>query len=125
MVIQLQSKRRRAGGMLTADLIVAMGLLVLTVIPLSFSFVREQKLCRAYYYRSVAMEIVDGEMEKLVAGDWKNYPAGKQRYEVKAEAAKNLKGEFLLEVGGKTLRLEFVPTGNDRGGRVAREVTIQ
>ena len=125
MVILPSSKRRRTGGMLTSDLIVAMGLLVLTVIPLSFSFLREQKLCRAYYCRAVAMEIVDGEMEKLVAGEWKNYSTGKQHYEVKADAVRNLRGEFQLEVDAKTLRLEFVPAENNHGGRVVREVEVK
>ncbi len=110
--------------MLTTDLVVAMGLLILTVIPFSLSFLREATLCRAYYYRSVAMEIVDGEMEKLAAGEWKHFKEGQQSYAVKSDAAKNLHGEFTLEITGKSVRLEFVPAGNDKGGKISREVNI-
>ncbi|MDB6025070.1 MAG: hypothetical protein JWM68_1293 [Verrucomicrobiales bacterium] len=111
--------------MLTVDLVVAMGILVLAVIPLAFSFLNEQKLCRAYYFRSVTMEIVDGEMEKLMAGDWRNYKEGEQPYRVKAEAVKNLHGNFVFEIRSDKIRLVFEPSGNDKGGRVMREAKIK
>ena len=107
--------------MLTTDLVVAMGILVLAIVPLSFSFLNEQKLCRAYYQRSVAMEIVDGEMEKLVAGEWRQQSSGRHEYSVKAEAAKQLEGKFYLNLAGKDLLLEFQPKGIQKGGHVMRE----
>ena len=58
------------------DLIVGMAILTLAIVPLAFSFVRERQLLRAEYFRSVAMEIVDGEMEILAAGEWRNFPDG-------------------------------------------------
>lgn len=111
--------------MLTTDLVVAMGLLALAVIPLSFSFHGEQKLCRIFYYRSVAMEIVDGEMEKLLAGKWHQYHAGSQAYTVTADAAQNLKGEFVLQLNNDTLRLEYKPNSKDQGGHIVRESKIK
>jgi hypothetical protein len=61
----------RERGMLMADLFVAMGILAVAIMPLAFSYVRETRLLRAEYFRGAAMEIVDGEMEILVAGDWR------------------------------------------------------
>src|SRR5438552_547364 len=90
---------RRQIGAMTADLVIAMGILLTVMIPLAFSITYQQKLCRAAYYQAVAMEIVDGEMETLAAGEWRAYKAGTQPYVVRAESAKNLpKGRFELTV---------------------------
>src|SRR6266498_3939331 len=70
----------RQVGALTADLVIAMGILLTVMIPLAFSITYQQKLCRAAYYQAVAMEIVDGEMEALAAGEWRAYKAGTQLY---------------------------------------------
>lgn len=121
MVIRNSQSRRKQSGMLMTDLIVAMGILVLTLIPLSFSFLSEQKASRAYYERAVAMEIVDGEMEKLAAGGWRDYPRGTQAYTVTGEAAKNLHGTFTLTLNTERIRLEWIPEGKGHGGHVVRE----
>ena len=60
-----------------------MSILAVAMIPLTYSFVQEQKLCRAYYYRAVVMEILDGELEVLVAGEWRSFKEGSQAYRVK------------------------------------------
>jgi hypothetical protein len=112
--------------MLTTEIVVAMGILMVALIPLSFSFVNEQKLCRVYYYRAAAMEIVDGEMEILAAGDWKNFEDGPHLYPVQGATAKNLPpGKFLLTKQNQKLRLEWLPEKKDRGGNVSREVEIK
>jgi hypothetical protein len=104
------------------ELVVAMGILTATVIPLAYSFVQEQRLCRVYYYRAVAMEIVDGEMEVLAAGDWRSFKEGTHPYAVTAEAAKNLPpGKFVLSVRGGQLRLEWRPDSLRNGAPVVRE----
>src|SRR5437867_4609286 len=104
--------KRKQFGSLTADLVIAMGILATVMIPIAFSITYQQKLCRAAYYQAVAMEIVDGEMETLAAGEWRAYKAGTQPYLVRAESAKNLpKGRFELTVGNKRARLEWLPEG--------------
>src|SRR5262245_55762467 len=128
MVIRLDpvhaSARRR--GALTTELIVAMSMLLLTMIPLSYSFIREQQLCRALYYRATAMEIVDGEMESLVAGEWRAFKEGAQPYTVRATAATNLPpGRFLLTLAEKRARLEWLPAKSHKGGSVAREAKLK
>ena len=55
------SVRRRSLGLLTTDLVIAMAILALAMIPLSYAVVRERQLSRALYYRALATEIVDCE----------------------------------------------------------------
>jgi len=112
--------------MLTTELVVAMSILLLTMIPMAYSYIREQQLCRALYYRAVAMEIVDGEMESLVAGEWRAFKEGSQPYTVRAEAAKNLPpGSFLLTLAEKRLRLEWLPKKSRSGGKIVREARLK
>jgi hypothetical protein len=109
-------------GSLMIELVVALGILTAAVIPLSYSFVEEQRLCRVYYWRAVAMEIVDGEMEILAAGDWHNFKEGTHPHAVTAEAAKNLPpGKFVLNARGRQLRLEWRPDSPRNGAPVVRE----
>jgi len=76
--------RRRRGALIT-EVVIAMGLLTFAMLPLAFSFVREQKLTRAYFNRAIVMEIIDGEMEALMAGEWRAFMPGAQTYPVRAE----------------------------------------
>jgi len=112
--------------MLMADLFVAMGILAVAIMPLAFSYVRETRLLRAEYFRGVAMEIVDGEMEILAAGEWRNLPDGSQPYAVHAGAATNLPpGRFQLIKTGNHLRLEWASDRRQGIGTVIREVTFK
>lgn len=123
MVIRFRTRSRE--GWFTADLAFGMALLVIALIPLAFSFAQEQKLCRAYYFQAVAMEIVDGEMEILRAGEWKSFKPGRQDYAVQAEAAKNLPpGKFVLTLEPKRMVLEWDPAKKQKGGRAFREATL-
>ena len=110
--------RIREAGALTTELVIALAILASTMIPLSFSFLREQKLLRLSYERAVAMEIVDGEMEILQAGEWKAWPEGAQTYTAPTRAAKNLPaGNLTLTRQGERFRLEW----KSKGVRVVRE----
>ncbi len=89
------------------------------------AFLNEQKLCRAYYYRALALEIVDGEMEVLAAGEWRAFPAGAQTYEPLTAVVTNLPpGRFELTVSAPTVRLAWLPARPDVGGQVVREVKV-
>ena len=113
--------RRRRGALIT-EVVVAMGLLTFAMLPLAFSIVREQKLTRAYFNRAIVMEIIDGEMEALMAGEWRAFMPGAQTYPVRAEAAKVLPpGKFLLTLDSDRVRLEWLPEKSGRGGPVVRE----
>jgi len=111
--------------MLTTELIIAISMVSIAVLPIGLGLLGEQKLCRAYYHRAVAMEIVDGELEVLAAGEWQAFPQGTQRYAPRAEAARHLpRGRFELGINGRHVRLAWHPERPDRGGAVVREVTL-
>jgi hypothetical protein len=118
--------RPRQRGFLMADLFVGMAILALAIMPLAFSYVKETRLLRAEYFRGVAMEIVDGEMEVLAAGEWRNFPDGPQPYTVHARAAATLPpGHFQLAKNGKHLRLEWTSDTRQGIGAVVRETTVK
>ena len=122
MVIRRSKKNR---GWLMADLAIAMGILVIAMLPLSASFVHEQKLCRIYYHKAVAMEIVDGEFEVLLSGHYKNFRPGAQPYEIRAASATNLPaGQFQLTLEAKHIMLEWIPAKKWSGGRIFREADL-
>jgi hypothetical protein len=124
MVTKLQFDRER--GALATECVIALGILAAVMLPLSFSFMQEAKVFRAYYNRAIAMEIVDGEMELLAAGEWRAFPTGRQAYAVHAASATNLPpGEFLLTLAAGSARLEWIPRGRRAGGTVVREVKLK
>lgn len=128
MVIRpLHSARRQAArGSLSVELTVALGVLVLALLPLSVSFVPGQHALQSRYFRAVALEIVDGEMEVLAAGEWRAFAPGRQPYPVRAEAAKNLPpGAFTLTLTNGRVRLEWRPEARGTGGPVVREVVLK
>ena len=116
------NRRHNEHGSLMIDLVLALGIIVTILIPLGYSFMEEQHALRVYYWRAVAMEAVDGEMEVLVAGDWRSYSEGDHPYNVHAESAKYLPpGKFTLTVHGPRLRLEWQPKKLRSGSPVVRE----
>ena len=117
---------RSRRGFVMMDLVVAMAILSLAIVPVGFSFARERHVLKIEYLRSVANEIVDGEMEILAAGDWNNFPDGAQNYSVRAGAAGGLPpGHFRLTKTGNHLRLEWTPDKRQGIGAVVREVTVK
>jgi hypothetical protein len=110
---------------LTTELVIAISIVALTVLPLALGFLNEQKLCRAYYYRALALEIVDGEMEVLAAGEWRAFQAGTHPFQPLAAAVTNLPpGRFELTISNQVIRLAWLPARRDVGGKVVREVSV-
>lgn len=113
-------------GALITELVVAMAILAIAVLPLAFTFAHERQLLRRSYAHAVAMEIVDGELEILAAGEWRAFRSGTQPYAVKAEAAPNLPpGRFELTITTNRVRLKWIPQENHFGGGITREVQIK
>ena len=122
----LRTTRTAERGAIMTEAMVAMAILLLAVFPLAFSFQHERVLLKAAYYRAVAMEVVDGEMEILAAGAWRTLPEGLQTYPVRAESAVNLPpGKFQFTRTGRHLRLEWAALEKRGIGVVAREVTVK
>jgi hypothetical protein len=119
------NRRSTESGSLMIELMTALGILMAGILPLSYVYVREQRAVRSYYWRAVAMEIVDSEMEVLAAGEWRAFAVGAQLYPVRAVAARNLPpSRFQLTRTGQRLRLEWLPAKPGTGGVVVREVTL-
>jgi hypothetical protein len=110
------------GGFLTAELVVAIAILAAVMLPLGGMWFHETRMLRAYYRDAVAMEILDGEMEILAAGEWRRFAEGRHELKPSGNAAGNLpSGKFLLTRQLKLVRLEWRP---ERGRKMAREVKL-
>lgn len=126
MVTTRRASLRSQRGSAMADILCALSLLAAALIPLSVSFYSEQKVLRTHYEHAVVMEIVDGEMEILRAGEWRAWREGTHDYPIKAAAAKSLPpGKFTLTRTGQTLRLEWTPDKGGSGGKVVREAVVK
>lgn len=126
MVIVHWLRGRRRRGMTILEVVVATSILGIVIAAFAGVHWSEQKFARECYYRAIAMQIVDGEMERLAAGEWKAYAKGSHAYEVRAESARNLPpGRFRLTIGEKSVRLEWIPAHIVAGSRVVREAAIR
>ena len=110
--------------MLMTELMVAIAFLSIAVLPLALSFAKEHQYLRSCYQRAVVMELVDGEMELLIAGEWQRYPNGQHVLTPTGSVVTNLPpGTLHLTVNEKQLRLEWQPAARHHGGSVIREAT--
>ena len=127
MVTRTQDPNRATErGALMTEMVVAMAFLMVAMLPLAFSFAKEQHYLRSCYERAIAVEIVDGEMEVLLAGEWRAFKNGVQEYVPRGGARQNLPpGKFQLTLTGQQLRLEWSPAAKDHGGKVVREAVAK
>jgi len=108
------------------EVVVAMAIVLVAMLPMGDSVINEARLFRATYQRAIAMEIVDGEMEILAAGEWQAYAEGAQDYTVHAVAATNLPpGQFRFTRQTNHLRLEWMPSKKHEISTVIREVMLK
>ena len=89
------------------------------VTPLVFTILQDQRQARDLYLRAVVMEIVDGEMEVLAAGAWREHELGPREYSINANSATNLPpGKFIFTRTEKNIRLEWRPQDEFAGRRI-------
>jgi hypothetical protein len=99
---------RTSAGFLEVELVVALAVLMIAVLPLAYTFVSDQRALRVAYERAAAMQLVDGEMETLVAGGWRQYSVGTHEITLAGNAAANLPTQrALLTVNTHSIRLEW------------------
>ncbi len=127
MVIRIIKDSGQNRGSLMIELLVAMAILAGVLVPLGWSIASERRLARALYQRAVAMQIVDGEMEALLAGEWRSFGQGRHEYPVNAASAANLPpGKFVLTIEpNQVVRLEWQPAVKHHGGSIKREAQIK
>jgi len=116
--------RKSQRGVLEVDMLIAIALLFIAAIPLMCSFGADAHALRFEYDRAVAMECVDGEMEVLAAGAWRNYPLGTNVISLSGNAAVNLRpatATFIRQ--SDSIRLEWRSDGR-RTLRIVREVKL-
>jgi hypothetical protein len=113
-------------GAIMAELIVAIAVLVIAMLPLSFSALSNAHELRTTYQKVVTNEILDGEIEILAAGGWQQIAERTNTYQVHANAATNLPpGKFQISRTGNVLRLEWKATKKLGLGTLSREVKIK
>lgn len=120
------NRLKRSQGFLQIDLVAGLAILTIAIMPLGYAFSRERQALRTEYHRSVINEIVDGEMEILVAGAAKKIPDGTQSLAVSSRALETLPaGRFQLTKTGDRLRVEWSPEEKCGLSTVAREATLK
>ena len=111
----IRASRSQRGGQraaLITEMVIALSLLALALIPLAYSVLQEGKLAARYYERAVLMQVIDGEMEWLAASRAASVAEGIHPYRISAPAATNLPpGRFQLHRKGFTVRLEWQADG--------------
>ena len=111
---------------LQLDVAVAITVLALVFIPLSVSSSGDLDLARRQHFEAVALQLIDGEMDVLLAGERRKYTPGEHQIKPVGEAVQNLpEGEFVLTVHDQKLTLAWVPTKRAKWGRVERVVELK
>ncbi len=113
----------RQAGFAATELLVAIAILLVAVLPLAYSFTSDARLLRASYERAVAMQLVDGELEILAAGGWRAFTPGTHDFTLHGAAVSNLPpGRCQLTLTTNLIRLEWKSAKNRGVGAVVREV---
>lgn len=123
MVITLSPKRRGTRAFLNVELVAAIGVLLVAMAPMAYSVMQEIKVARRCYQEAVAMQLLDGEMEVLAAGNWKAFAEGEHVLRITAPAVTNLPpGKFVVIRNAERVRVEWRPEKHGRA--MAREVKL-
>jgi len=109
-------------GFLLIEVMVAVGIICIAMIPMALTFAKIQKSMRQSYQRAVAIELVDGEMEILLAGEWREFREGTQEYMLRGNSTTNLPGgKTQLTIEGNHVRLAWQPARHGVGGDIVRD----
>ena len=126
MILSRTTRVAKCRAFLQLDVAVAITVLALVFIPLSISSSGDLDLARRHYFEAVALQLIDGEMDVLLAGEHRKYTTGEHRITPVGEAVQNLpEGEFVLTVHDQKLTLAWVPTKRAKWGRVERVVELK
>ena len=108
------------------DVMGAIVILMLVFIPLTVTSSRKLDLARRHHVEAVVLQLIDGEIDVLLAGEHKKYNFGEHRITPAGEAAEDLpKGDFILTLKKKQLSLVWIPVKQAKWGRIDREVNLK
>lgn len=108
------------------DVAVAIAILMLVFIPLTVTSSGKLDLARRHHVEAVVLQLIDGEIDVLLAGELKKYKAGEQRITPSGDVVEMLpKGDFVLTVKEKQLELVWVPVKLSKWGRIERAVNLR
>ncbi len=108
------------------DVAVAIVILMLVFIPLTVTSSSKLDLARRHHVEAVVLQLIDGEIDVLLAGEQEKYNFGEHRITPAGEAAEDLpKGEFILTLKEKQLSLAWVPVKLAKWGRIERAVNLK
>ena len=126
MILSRTTCVAKCRAFLQLDVAVAITVLALVFIPLSVSSSSDLNLARRQYFEAVALQLIDGEMDVLLAGERRKYTPGEHQIKPVGEAVQNMpEGEFTLTVHDQKLTLAWVPTKRAKWGRVERVVQLK
>ena len=126
MILSRTKRPARCRAFLQLDVAIALTVLALVFIPLSVSSSGDLDLARRHYFEAVALQLIDGEMDVLLAGEHRKYIPGEHRIKPVGDAVQNLpEGEFVLSVQDEKLTLAWMPKKLAKWGRVERVVELK
>ena len=118
MTLRPTSRLAKHLAFIQLDLMLAVSILMLLFIPFGVTSSGKLDLARRQHFEAVALQMIDGELDVLLAGERQKYPLGETP---PGEAVKTLPvGEFILIVKEKQLFLAWVPEKEAKWGRVER-----
>ena len=126
MILRPTSRAAKRLAFVQLDVALAVSILLLVFIPFSVTSSSKLDLARRQHFEAVALQMIDGELDVLMAGEWQKFSPGEHKITPPGEAVKTLPvGEFILVVKENQLSIAWVPEKEAKWGRVEREVTLK
>ena len=107
MILSRTTRVARCRAFLQLDVAVAITVLALVFIPLSVSSSSDLDLARRQYFEAVALQLIDGEMDVLLAGERRKYTPGEHQIKPVGEAVQNIGDLPLVTVDSSSLTGDF------------------
>ncbi len=104
------------------DLVIAIMLLGLVLLPLAHSFASQRRLLQAEMDRATMVQLVDGELEILLAGPWRKLPEGTSSLTIRTNGLVRVAaGSCAVTRSNGMVKLEWTPAARSGVGRIIRE----
>ena len=119
-----QEPSRRKVGAIHLEAILALALTAAVLLPISGIVVSQRRIASDLTRHLTMIELVDGEMELIAAGDWVRYPEGTHSVPLPSpEGFVPPVGELTLVRQGREFSLAWRPANRWIGGGIERRWT--